>query len=172
MTAPHPSSGGLTSVWCSWLIHAKGERNVQEIRVLIMLTTFNIKERNKNPVSHNSPLFITPPYNSVPTLYWNLDWLDLAWAARGAVNPCVPWPCHIPKELFHFPISRLYRPSVPLPNGPRALAREAWYWYPFVTGHSWLTSCLPRQTHWWGLGAALVCGHSDMNLEDSVMSVY
>lgn len=103
----------------------KGERNVQEIRVLVMLTTFNIKERNKNPVSHNSPLFITPPYNSVPTLYWNLDWLDLAWAARGAVNPCVPWPCHIPKELFHFPISRLYRPSVPLANGPRALAREA-----------------------------------------------
>lgn len=103
----------------------KGEKSVQEIRVLVMLTTFNIKERNKNPVSHNSPLFMTPPFNSVPTPCWNLDWLDLAWAARGAVNPCVQWPRHIPKELFHFPISRLYRPSVPLPNGPRALAREA-----------------------------------------------
>lgn len=101
-----------------------------------MLTTFNIKERNKNPVSHNSPLFLTPPCNSVPTPCWNLDWLDLAWAATVASSG----PVTSQRNCFTSQSLDSYRPSVPLPNGPWALAREAWHWYPFVTGHSKLTS--------------------------------
>lgn len=114
------------------------------MKVLLMLTTFNIKEIKTLfliilPSFSPRPVILSPFHAGILTGLILCGQSQLLWihASNGPVTS--------QRNCFTSQSLDSYHPSVPLPNSPWALAREACYWY--HKGWTFQTDFLSSQTN-------------------------